>query len=45
METKIDLDFIDAINSANVDKMYDLMAIDHLFIDSQSSRGGKFHVQ
>jgi len=38
METKVVLDFIDAINSANVDIMYDLMAIDHLFIDSQDNR-------
>ena len=38
METKIVLDFIDAINSANVDKIYDLMAIDHVFIDSQDNK-------
>jgi len=38
METKIVLAFIEAINCADVDKMYDLMAIDHLFIDSQDHR-------
>ena len=38
METRIVLDFIDAINCANVDKMYDLMAIDHMFIDSQDNK-------
>lgn len=38
MEIKIVIDFIDAINCANVDKMNDLMAIDHLFIDSQDNK-------
>jgi len=38
MGTKIVLDFIDAINSANVDRLYDLMTIDHIFIDSQDNR-------
>jgi len=38
METKIVLAFIEAINRADVDKMYDLMATDHLFIDSQDHR-------
>jgi len=38
METKIILDFIDAINNANLDKMYDLMTIDHVFIDSQDNK-------
>jgi hypothetical protein len=38
METKIVLDFIDAINSANVDKIYDLMTIDHVFIDPQDHK-------
>jgi ketosteroid isomerase-like protein len=37
METDIVLGFIDAINCANVDKMYDLMTIDHSFIDSQDN--------
>ena len=38
METKLVLDFIDAVNCANVDKMYALMTIDHLFIDSQDNK-------
>ena len=38
METKIVLDFIDAINNANPDKMVDLMTFDHVFIDSQDNR-------
>jgi hypothetical protein len=38
METKIVIDFIDAINCANVDKMNDLMTNDHLFIDSQDNK-------
>jgi ketosteroid isomerase-like protein len=38
METKIVLDFIEAINCSNVDKMCDLMTIDHVFIDSQDNR-------
>jgi ketosteroid isomerase-like protein len=38
MDTKIVLDFIDAINCSNVDKMYALMATDHLFIDSQDNK-------
>ncbi len=38
METKIVLDFIHAINCANVIKMCDLMAIYHIFIDSQDNR-------
>lgn len=38
METKIVLDFIDAINCADVDKMFDLMATDHVFIDSQDNK-------
>ncbi len=38
MGTRIVLDFIDAINSANVDKIYNLMAIDHEFIDSQDNK-------
>jgi hypothetical protein len=38
METKIVLAFINAINCADIDKMCDLMANDHLFIDSQDHR-------
>jgi ketosteroid isomerase-like protein len=38
METTIVSDFVDAINNANVDKMVELMATDHLFIDSQDHK-------
>ena len=38
MNSKIVLDFIDAINNANLDKMVDLMTIDHVFVDSQDNK-------
>jgi hypothetical protein len=38
MKQRIALDFIDAINCANVDKMCNLMSIDHTFIDSQDNK-------
>jgi ketosteroid isomerase-like protein len=38
METKVVLDFIAAINNANIDKIYKLMAIDQVFIDSQDNK-------
>jgi len=38
METKVVFDFADAINKADVDKIYRLMADDHLFIDSQGNK-------
>ena len=38
MKTKVVLDFVDAINSADVDKLYSLMTIDHIFIDSQDNK-------
>ena len=38
METTIVSGFVDAINSANVDKMVALMANDNLFIDSQDNK-------
>jgi len=38
MGTKIVLNFIDAINSADVDRMCDLMSIDHQFTDSQDHK-------
>jgi limonene-1,2-epoxide hydrolase len=38
MNTNIVLDFVNAINNANVDKIYNLMTDDHLFIDSQDNR-------
>jgi hypothetical protein len=38
MKTKILLDFVDAINTADVDKLYSLMTIDHIFIDSHDTK-------
>lgn len=38
MNTSTVLDFIEAINSANVHKILDLMTDSHLFIDSQDNR-------
>ena len=38
MNTKVVLDFVEAINNGNVDKIYDLMNDNHLFIDSQDNR-------
>jgi hypothetical protein len=38
METKIIVDFIEAINNGNVDKMVALMATDHLFLDSRDQK-------
>jgi hypothetical protein len=38
MKKLIILDFVDAINCTNVDRISDLMTIDHLFIDSQDNR-------
>jgi hypothetical protein len=38
MNANIVLDFVDAINSADVDTIYNLMAEGHLFIDSQDNR-------
>ena len=38
MKSKVLFDFIDAINHANVDKMVDLMADEHTFIDSRDNR-------
>jgi hypothetical protein len=38
MKKQIILDFIDAINCANVNRICDLMTIDHIFIDSQDNR-------
>ncbi len=34
MKIKVVMDFIESINCANLDKMYDLMTPDHTFIDS-----------
>jgi len=38
MNTNIVLDFVEAINNADVDKIYNLMTDNHLFIDSQDNR-------
>lgn len=38
MKSKVLPDFINAINRADVDKMVDLMADDHTFIDSQDNK-------
>lgn len=38
MNTKITLEFVDAINKADIDKICSLMSDDHVFIDSQDSR-------
>lgn len=38
MKTKILLDFVDAINAADVDKLYSLMANDYLFIDAHDNK-------
>lgn len=38
MDLKIVLDFIESINSANIDRLYDLMSNDHVFIDSRGNR-------
>lgn len=37
MDLKIVLDFIESINSANIDRLYDLMSNDHVFIDSRGN--------
>jgi ketosteroid isomerase-like protein len=38
MYKKIILDFLDAINHADVDKMFGLMADDHVFVDSRDNK-------
>jgi len=37
MDLKIVQDFIESINSANIDRLYDLMSNDHEFIDSRGN--------
>ena len=37
MDLKIVLDFIESINSVNIDRLYDLMSNDHVFIDSRGN--------
>lgn len=38
MDLKIVLDFIESINKANIDRLYELMTNDHEFIDSLGNR-------
>jgi ketosteroid isomerase-like protein len=38
MRYKVVLDFIDAINSSDVEGIIDLMTDDHVFIDSQGNK-------
>ncbi len=38
METKVVVDFADAISHADVDRICSLMTDDHLFVDSQDNR-------
>ena len=37
MDIDIVLDFIESLNSANVDRLYNLMSNDHVFIDSRGN--------
>lgn len=36
--TDITLDYVQAINTGNIEKLYDLMADDHLFIDAHNNK-------
>jgi len=38
MDLQIVLEFIESINSANIERLYDLMSNDHEFIDSRGTR-------
>jgi ketosteroid isomerase-like protein len=38
MDLKVVRDFIESINSANIDRIYNLMSNDHVFIDSQGNK-------
>jgi ketosteroid isomerase-like protein len=38
MDLEVVRDFIESINSANIDRIYNLMTIDHEFVDSQGNR-------
>lgn len=38
MDLKVVLDFIESINTANIDRLYNLMTNDHVFIDSQGNK-------
>ena len=35
---RVVLDYVNAINAADISKLYELMAYDHIFIDSQDNR-------
>jgi len=46
MELKIVLDFIESINSSNIDRLYGLMSKDHVFVDSRgNSSTGNHHMK
>ncbi|MFV0329277.1 MAG: nuclear transport factor 2 family protein [Dysgonomonas sp.] len=36
--TDITLDYVQAINTGNIEKLYDLMADDHMFIDAHNNK-------
>jgi len=38
MDLKVVRDFAESVNSANIDRIYNLMTIDHEFIDSQGNK-------
>lgn len=38
INTKVILDFVEAINRADVDSMYELMSDDHTFVDSRDNK-------
>ena len=38
MKTKFVMDFVEAINTTNINKIVELMANDHIFIDSQGKK-------
>lgn len=38
MDLKVVRDFVESVNSANVDRIYNLMTNDHVFIDSQGNK-------
>jgi len=38
MDLKVICDFIESINSANVDRIYNLITNDHVFVDSQDNK-------
>lgn len=38
MDTKVVIDFVDAINKHDVNRMYELMTTDHVFINSHGKR-------